>query len=70
MILQEDDDIPSIIGGSFSTITRGIKPKKTKGKVSWVFDHGFRIMRKGELYWKCNHCRFICLDNMMPFLPR
>jgi hypothetical protein len=61
---QENRSILLIIGGFFSSMNRGIKPKKTKGKESWVFNYGFRIMRKGELHWKCNLYRCLCLNNM------
>jgi hypothetical protein len=47
---QENRSISLIISGFFSSMNRGIKPKKTKGKESWVFNYGFRIMRKGELH--------------------
>lgn len=54
---EEDEHILSVIGGSFSTTSRGIKPKRTKGKESWIFNHGFRVQRQGELYWKCYLCK-------------
>ena len=31
---QIDDDILSVLSGLFSTITRGLKPKRVKGKES------------------------------------
>ena len=48
------EDVPPVVGGLFSTSIRGLKPKKVKGKSSWVFNHGFRVYRKNELYWKCS----------------
>jgi hypothetical protein len=48
------EEVPSVVRGLFSTSIRGLKPKKVKGKPSWVFNHGFRVYRKKELYWKCS----------------
>jgi hypothetical protein len=50
---QVEEDIPSVLGGSFSTTRRWLKPKKVKGKESWVFKYGFRVKRDGEIFWKC-----------------
>jgi len=57
---QIDDDILSVLSGLFSTITRGLKLKRVKGKESWVFKHSFRIERGGERYWKykTTPCKF------------
>jgi hypothetical protein len=61
---DKEDSIPSIIGGSFSTTSRGEKPKRVKGKESSVFDRGFRVIRKGVLYWTCNLCKNQLLSEM------
>jgi hypothetical protein len=66
--IDDDDDkensIPSILGGSFSIPSRGEKPKRVKWKESWVFNHCFRVIRKGVLYWKYNLCKNQFLSEM------
>ena len=50
-MLSIEEDIPSVLRGSFSTTRRGLKPKKVKGKESWVFKYRFRVKRDGEIFW-------------------
>lgn len=59
--------LPSVIGGSFSTTSRGIKPKRVKSIRSWIWDHGFKITRKNVEYWKCKLCMLL-LSFMISFL--
>jgi len=60
--LSDQDLVPSVLGGSFSTTKRGIKPKKVRSRQSWIYRHGFKTMRNGVLYWKCTAlgCKCSC----------
>ena len=55
----DDSRPPSIIGGRFSTTSRGIKPQRVKSLRSWIWEHGFKINRGGVEYWKCKLCMLL-----------
>ncbi|KAH9204552.1 hypothetical protein DL95DRAFT_418156 [Leptodontidium sp. 2 PMI_412] len=54
--------VPSIIGGSFSTPSPGLRPTKVRGKRSWLWDWIMIVERRKdsigptEKLWKCNLC--------------
>jgi hypothetical protein len=48
--LSDQDLVPFVLGGSFSTTKRGIKPKKVRSRQSWIYWHRFKTIRNSVLY--------------------